>query len=101
MTNNILEKIIRKKEEKILNLKKTIDLNYLEENKNKINNFVDFKQKIEINLKNNKFSIIAEIKKGSPSAGIIIKAYAPIKLAKIYENYKATCLSILLSLIHI
>ena len=39
MTNNILDKIIRKKEEKILNLKKTIDLNYLEEIKNKINNF--------------------------------------------------------------
>ena len=72
MTNNILDKIIRKKEEKILNLKKIIDLNSLEENKNKINNFIDFKQKIEINLKNNKFSIIAEIKKGSPSAGIII-----------------------------
>ena len=95
MTNNILDKIIRKKEEKILNLKKTIDLNYLEENKNKINNFIDFKQKIEINLKNNKFSIIAEIKKGSPSAGIIIKDYDPIKIAKIYENNKATCLSIL------
>ena len=95
MTNNILDKIIKKKEEKILNLKKTIDLNYLDENKNKINNFIDFKQKIEINLKNNKFSIIAEIKKGSPSAGIIIKDYDPIKIAKIYENNKATCLSIL------
>ena len=33
MTNNVLDKIIRKKEEKILNLKKTIDLNYLEENR--------------------------------------------------------------------
>ena len=95
MTNNILEKIIRKKEEKILNLKKIIDLNSLEENKNKINNFIDFKKKIEINIKNNKFSIIAEIKKGSPSAGIIIKDYDPIKIAKIYENNKATCLSIL------
>ena len=95
MTNNVLDKIIRKKEEKILNLKKIIDLNSLEENKNKINNFIDFKQKIEINLKNNKFSIIAEIKKGSPSAGIIIKDYDPIKIAKIYENNKATCLSIL------
>ena len=95
MTNNVLDKIIRKKEEKILNLKKIIDLNSLEENKNKINNFIDFKQKIEINLKNNKFSIIAEIKKGSPSAGIIIKDYDPIKIAKIYENNNATCLSIL------
>ena len=43
MTNNVLDKIIRKKEEKILNLKKIIDLNSLEENKNKINNFIDFK----------------------------------------------------------
>ena len=30
----------------------------------------------------NKISIIAEIKKASPSAGIIIKEYNPIKIAE-------------------
>ena len=44
---------------------------------------------------NNKISLIAEIKKASPSAGIIIDDYNPIEIAKIYDNNKATCLSIL------
>ena len=39
--------------------------------------------------------MIAEIKKASPSAGLIIENYDPLKIAKIYHNNKATCLSIL------
>ncbi|MDA8891169.1 indole-3-glycerol-phosphate synthase, partial [Candidatus Pelagibacter sp.] len=34
-------------------------------------------------------------KKASPSAGVIINDYNPIEIAKIYNNNKATCLSIL------
>ena len=44
---------------------------------------------------NNKISIIAEIKKASPSAGIIINKYNPVEIANIYKNNKATCLSVL------
>ena len=47
------------------------------------------------NLKESKFSIIAEIKKASPSAGIIIKDYDPVNIASIYNDNKATCLSVL------
>jgi len=36
------------------------------------------------NIKNNKTSIIAEIKKASPSAGIIIDDYNPVDIAQIY-----------------
>ena len=57
--------------------------------------FIDFKEKIENNIKENKFSIIAEIKKASPSAGVIIKEYDPVKIANIYNDNKATCLSVL------
>ena len=53
------------------------------------------KKKFKIILVNNKISIIAEIKKASPSAGIIIKDYNPVKLLKIYNKNKATCLSVL------
>ena len=59
--------------------------------------FYNFKEKITNNIKDNKFSIIAEIKQRSPSAGMIVhpSKYNPVNIAKIYENNKATCLSVL------
>tara|TARA_B100000579_G_scaffold127076_1_gene102479 strand:- start:226 stop:1017 length:792 start_codon:yes stop_codon:yes gene_type:complete len=95
MPENVLEKIIKKKNEKIINLKKNISLESLNESINANKTFINFKEKIENNIKENKFSIIAEIKKASPSAGIIIKDYDPIKIANIYNDNKATCLSVL------
>ena len=95
MAENVLEKIIQKKNERIVNLKKTISLESLNELINTNKKFVNFKEKIENNIKEKKFSIIAEIKKASPSAGIIIKDYDPVKIADTYNNNKATCLSVL------
>ena len=57
--------------------------------------FINFKDKITNNIIDNKISIIAEIKKASPSAGIIIKDYDPVNIAEIYYNNKTTCLSVL------
>ena len=95
MSENILEKIIKKKIEKIDLLKKTIGVKSLNEIINKNNSFIDFKKKIENNLTNNKSSIIAEIKKASPSAGVIIDNYNPVEIAKIYDENNVTCLSVL------
>jgi len=95
MPENVLEKIIKKKINKIDLLKKTISLTTLNEKINKNKSFINFKDKIQTNINNNKISLIAEIKKASPSAGIIIENYNPIEIAKIYDNNKATCLSIL------
>ena len=64
---NILKKIINYKKSKIITDKKNILL-FLNQNKKSL-----FKSKIVNNLKNNKISIIAEIKKASPSKGILIK----------------------------
>ena len=95
MPENVLDKIIKKKIEKIVNLKKTTSISTLNELIEKNKTFVDFKEKIEKNIKENKFSLIAEIKKASPSAGVIIKDYDPVKIANIYNDNKATCLSVL------
>ena len=58
--------------------------------------FLNFlRKKILNNIKEDKYSIIAEIKKASPSAGIIIKDYDPVKIANIYNDNKASCLSVL------
>jgi indole-3-glycerol phosphate synthase len=95
MSENILEKIVKKKIERIDVLKKSINLNSLNEIIGKNNSFIDFKKKIQNNLTNNKSSIIAEIKKASPSAGVIIDNYNPVEIAKIYNDNKVTCLSVL------
>ena len=95
MAENTLKKIISNKEKNVAELKKTISIESLKTKINEIKNFINFKEKIQNNIDNNKISIIAEIKKASPSAGIIIKDYDPVEIAKKYYQNKATCLSIL------
>tara|TARA_B100001175_G_scaffold206074_1_gene174949 strand:+ start:486 stop:1277 length:792 start_codon:yes stop_codon:yes gene_type:complete len=95
MSEDILKKIIDNKKVKINKLKKEISINYLSEKISENKNYFQFKDKILKNHNNNKISIIAEIKKASPSAGIIIKNYNPVDIASIYNSNNATCLSVL------
>ena len=95
MSENTLDKIIKKKIERIDLLKKSISLKLLNEQINENQSFINFKKKIQNNINDKKISIIAEIKKASPSAGIIIKEYNPLEIAEIYYKKKVACLSIL------
>ena len=95
MPKNILEEIIKKKIEKIDILKNSTSLNSLTDIIDKNNSFINFKEKIQSNLHNNKISIIAEIKKASPSAGIIIQNYNPLEIDNLYNINNVTCLSVL------
>ena len=95
MSENILNNIITKKIERIDFLKKTTNLDSLYKIIDKNNSYIDFKKKIQNNITQDKISIIAEIKKASPSAGVIIDNYNPVEIAKIYNDNKVTCLSVL------
>ena len=95
MTENVLEKIIQNKKKKIISLKRNISLDSLNDLIDQNKTFINSKLKIENNIKNSKFSIIAEIKKASPSAGVIIEDYNPVEIANIYLKNNATCLSVL------
>ena len=92
---NILKKIINKKKEKIINYKKQYSENEVLSYIKNYKNFINFKDKMKKNTLENKISIIAEIKKASPSAGLIIKNYDPVNIAEIYSKNNATCLSVL------
>jgi len=95
MAENTLEKIIKKKRSRLIELKKKRPLESLLKHVNNTMPYYDFKDAIKKNIFQNKISIIAEIKKASPSAGIIIKDYDPVNIAEIYQANKATCLSVL------
>ena len=92
---NILREIINKKKEKILNYKKNYSTNRLLDDIKNVNNFINFKSKIKKRDLEKKISIIAEIKKASPSAGIIIKNFNPLNVAKLYVENGASFLSVL------
>ncbi len=88
---NILEKILNDKKQSLELIKKEKSLDSLDKNiKNQ--NFLNFKDKIK---KNKGISLISEIKKASPSAGILIENFNHLDIAKIYIENGATCLSVL------
>ena len=89
---NVLDKIIQDKKESLKILKKYNTLDALEAKIKNFNNFLDFKETI---AKNKNVSLIAEIKKASPSAGVLVKDFNHLNIAKMYIENGATCLSVL------
>ena len=88
---NTLEKIISDKRISIEKFRKLNSIDKLKEDISSYKNYLNFKDK----LMSEKISVISEIKKASPSAGVIIENYKPEDIAKKYLESGATCLSIL------
>ena len=92
---NILEKIIEQKKIDLALIKKKNSLYNIEEKIKFTNNYLDFKKTLIDQDLQSHASLIAEIKKASPSAGIIVKNFDYMKIADLYSNNGATCLSVL------
>ena len=88
---NILEKIIKDKKQSLKLTKKEKSLDFLEKNV-KGQSFLNFKEAIQ---KNKGISLITEIKKASPSAGVLVNNFNHLNIAKMYIENGATCLSVL------
>lgn len=93
---DILKKIVLHKNDEVTNAKLTIPLNEL---RARIADLEDLPRGFERHLREADSSgwtpIIAEIKKGSPSKGVIRNNFDPLEIAAIYQSSGATCLSVL------
>ena len=91
---NILDTINTKKTEEIAKLKQQISLAQLEENAAEADGPRGFKNALEIASETG-YGLIAELKKASPSKGLIRADFDSEYLAKQFELGGATCLSVL------
>ena len=94
---NILTKICNTKKEEIVEQKKNYSKDFFIENFSQqpaTNKFI-FKEKILSDMNNKGLAIIAEIKKASPSKGIISNNFDPQVIASSYTINGASCLSVL------
>jgi indole-3-glycerol phosphate synthase len=91
--DNILEKIVWHKEKEVAIAKQSFApdavMSYLKYAPT-VRNFSQ-----ALRLSGHKPALIAEVKKASPSKGIIRSDFDPVAIAKAYENGGATCLSVL------
>ena len=90
---NILEEIVWEKAREVDLLRERVPLSKLQSQISSLppsKNFIDALKKVE------KFpAVIAEVKKASPSKGVIREDFDPISIAKDYQDGGACCLSVL------
>ncbi len=91
----VLEKIITRKREEVNERRGRIGLSELESMAASADPVRGFAQKIQEQAGNKKPAVIAEIKKASPSKGVLRESFVPADIAQSYEAGGATCLSVL------
>lgn len=94
-TPDILKKILARKTEEVASRKEGIELDILQDMINGAERPRGFAAALQRQAKSRKPAIIAEIKKASPSKGVIRANFKPIEIAQDYAMSGATCLSIL------
>lgn len=95
-TPDILKKIVQRKREEIAQRQAALPLNALIEQLAGIDNPTrGFAQAIADQIERGEAGVIAEIKKASPSKGVIRTDFRPAEIAASYQRGGAACLSVL------
>lgn len=91
----VLEKILTRKREEVSERRGRIGLAELETMAASADPVRGFAQKIQEQVRSKKPAVIAEVKKASPSKGVLREVFLPADIARSYEAGGATCLSVL------
>ena len=93
--SDILNKILASKKTEVAASKLAVSLDQLQAQAEAQGEPRDFVGSIHKKIMANKAAVIAEIKKASPSKGVIREDFKPAEIAKSYEKAGAACLSVL------
>ncbi|QGZ29699.1 indole-3-glycerol phosphate synthase TrpC [Stutzerimonas stutzeri] len=91
----VLEKIITRKREEVTERRARLGLAELERLAAAADPVRGFAQRLQEQVSNKQPAVIAEVKKASPSKGVLREVFVPADIAKSYEAGGATCLSVL------
>ncbi len=94
-TPDILKKIITRKREEIVASLQAVSMSEMAERAQAADACRGFVQSMRERLEAGESAVIAEIKKASPSKGVIREDFRPAEIAASYEQGGAACLSIL------
>lgn len=93
--SDVLDKIMAHKAEEVSYAKSQIPLAELKAQSADIEPARGFVNNLQASLKANKSAVIAEVKKASPSKGLIRENFDPSQIAESYQKHGASCLSVL------
>lgn len=94
-SSDILIKIIKRKQQEIAERSIDVSLEALKRQCESADAVRGFIRSIENKIKNKQPAVIAEIKKASPSKGLLRENFIPAEIAKSYASHGAACLSVL------
>ncbi|MGH8796167.1 MAG: indole-3-glycerol phosphate synthase TrpC, partial [Caldimonas sp.] len=93
--SDILERIVAVKREEIRTARRHRDLLSLRRDAETLGGQRDFVAALRAKVATGRAAVIAEIKKASPSKGVLREDFAPARIAESYERHGAAALSVL------
>ncbi len=93
--SDILQKIVAVKREEVAAAKKRRDAASMRRDAESLGGVRDFAASLRARIAAGGAGVIAEIKKASPSKGVLREHFVPAEIAASYERHGAACLSVL------